>query len=56
MDDFMSEKGDIESLRTTLNKLAENINILDIKDKQMLQKLSEDMDILILDYIKNNNY
>jgi hypothetical protein len=52
----MNEKSDIERLREILNKLAENINILDVKDKLILQKLSEEMDKLVLDYIKNNNY
>lgn len=52
----MSEKSDIEDLRQILNKLTINIDILDINEKLILQKLSEEMDTLILDYIKNNKY
>lgn len=43
---------DIEQMRKILNKLAENIDTLNEKDRQELQQISEAMDNLILEYIK----
>lgn len=44
---------ELEKKREVLNELAENIDILDMKEKSILKQVSEEMDILILDYIKN---
>lgn len=47
------EFNELEKKRGLLNEIAENIEILDIKEKSILQQVSEEMDMLILDYIKN---
>lgn len=44
----------LEKKREILNKLVENIDGLLERDKFFLQQISEEMDILILDYIKNS--
>jgi hypothetical protein len=46
---------DLEKKREVLNKLAENIEVLDINQKNILQQISEEMDMLIIDYINNSN-
>lgn len=46
---------DLEKKREVLNKLAENIEVLDINQKNILQQISEEMDRLIIDYINNSN-
>ncbi len=47
------ELNSLEKKREILNKLVENINILDGEGKSLLQQVSEEVDMLILDYIKN---
>lgn len=54
MEDFMVGKSDIESLREILNKLSENMDVLDEKGRQLLQKTSEEMDKLLLEYMTGN--
>jgi hypothetical protein len=54
MEDFMVGKSDIESLREILNKLSENMDVLDEKGRQLLQKTSEEMDRLLLEYMTCN--
>lgn len=44
---------ELDEKREVLNELAEKIDILDMKEKSILQQVSEEMDILILEYIKN---
>jgi len=44
----------LEKKRAILNKLVENIDDLNDDIKSSLQQISEEVDILILDYIKNN--
>ncbi|MDR3598444.1 hypothetical protein [Clostridium sp.] len=50
----MVGKSDIESLREILNKLSENMDVLDEKGRQLLQKTSEEMDKLLLEYMTGN--
>lgn len=55
MEEGMGEGlNDIEYIREILNKLAENMDVLKEKDRQRLQKISEEIDKLILDYLKKH--
>lgn len=45
----------LEKKREILNELVKNINILDYEEKKFLQQISEEVDKLILNYIKNYN-
>lgn len=47
---------DLEKKREALNKLAEKIGDLNEEDESLLQKISEEMDMLVIDYLKNNDY
>lgn len=54
MEEDMEEKlNNLEKKRELLNNLVENIADLNGEDKSLLQEISEEMDILILDYIKS---
>ena len=46
------ELNNLEKKREILNKLVENIDDLDAESKILLQEISEEVDILILEYIK----
>lgn len=45
----------LEKKREILNELVKDINILDHEEKKFLQQISEEVDKLILNYIKNYN-
>jgi archaellum component FlaC len=52
-EDMGEELNNLEKKREILNKLVENISNLDNEDKSLLQQVSEEVDMLILNYIKN---